>query len=132
MLVIGHQWFWEVRYPGTAAVTANEIHIPARTPVRLEVRTVDVIHSFWLPELNRKIDLIPGRTNSILLRADRPGVYRGQCAELCGPNHADMRARVRAVSPTEYEQWASDKANQIEAAENALAQQRKEREQTQQ
>src|SRR2546423_929063 len=78
VLVIGHQWFREVRYPGTAAVTANEIHIPARTRVDLEVRTDDVIHSFWVPRLNRKIDTIPGRTNSIVLWADHPGVYRGQ------------------------------------------------------
>jgi cytochrome c oxidase subunit 2 len=71
--VIGHQWWWEVRYPGTPAVTANELHLPAGRPVRLEVRTADVIHSFWVPELNRKIDMVPGRTSSILLRADRPG-----------------------------------------------------------
>src|SRR4051812_5321712 len=71
--VIGHQWWWEVRYPGTRAVTANEIHIPARTPVRVEVRTADVIHSFWVPRLNRKIDAIPGRTNAIELYADAAG-----------------------------------------------------------
>jgi cytochrome c oxidase subunit 2 len=105
VLVIGHQWFWEVRYPGTDAVTANEIHIPARTSVRLEVRTADVIHSFWVPELNRKIDLIPGRTNAILLRADRPGVYRGQCAEFCGLQHANMAFEVVADPPARFRSW---------------------------
>src|SRR5438067_5327870 len=67
VLVVGHQWFWRVRYPGTGAVTANEIHIPVRTPVDLLATSDDVIHSFWVPELNRKIDTIPGRTNRILL-----------------------------------------------------------------
>src|SRR5947208_4793304 len=76
--VIGHQWFWEVRYPGTPAVTANEIHIPVRTRVNTLVNTADVIHSFWVPELNRKIDMIHGQTGSILHYADRPGVFRGQ------------------------------------------------------
>src|SRR5204863_6382830 len=78
--VIGHQWFWEVRYPGTSAVTANEIHVPARTRVQVVATTADVIHSFWVPQLNRKIDTIPGQTNRVLLYADQPGVYRGQCA----------------------------------------------------
>src|SRR4051794_17945932 len=72
--VIGHQWFWEVRYPGTRAVTANEIHIPAQTRVQVVATTADVIHSFWVPQLNRKIDMIPGRTNRVLLDADQPGV----------------------------------------------------------
>ncbi len=97
--VIGRQWFWEVRYPGTAAVTANEIHIPARTPVTIEATTGDVIHSFWVPQLNRKIDMIPGRTNRVELYADKPGLYRGQCAEFCGARaraHGDVRLRRRA------------------------------------
>jgi cytochrome c oxidase subunit 2 len=110
VLVVGHQWFWEVRYPGTAAVTANEIHIPARTPVRLEVRTADVIHSFWVPELNRKIDLVPGRTNAILLRADRPGTYRGQCAEFCGLQHANMAFEVVADPPARFRRWLAVQA----------------------
>src|SRR3954453_16517950 len=82
--VVGHQWWWEVRYPGTTAVTANEIHIPARTRVNVVGTTADVIHSFWVPELNRKIDLVPGRQNHVLLYASKPGTYRGQCAEFCG------------------------------------------------
>src|SRR5207248_3351605 len=77
--VVGRQWFWVVRYAGTTAVTANELHIPARQTVRIRVHTDDVIHSFWVPELNRKIDMIPRKDNAIYIRADRTGVYRGQC-----------------------------------------------------
>jgi cytochrome c oxidase subunit II len=106
--VVGHQWFWEVRYPGTPAVTANEIHIPARTRVQVIGTSADVIHSFWVPELNRKIDLIPGRTNRVLLYADKPGVYRGQCAEFCGLEHADMRTEVVADPPRKFRAWLAD------------------------
>jgi cytochrome c oxidase subunit 2 len=105
VLVIGHQWWWEVRYPGTDAVTANEIHIPVRTPVRLEVRTDDVIHSFWVPQLNRKIDTLPGRTSAIELYADAPGRYRGQCAEFCGLQHAHMGLYVFADPRAKFDAW---------------------------
>jgi cytochrome c oxidase subunit 2 len=105
ILVIGHQWWWEVRYPGTPAVTANEIHIPVRTPVRVEVRSADVIHSFWVPQLNRKIDTFPGTTNAIELYADRVGRYRGQCAEFCGLQHAHMGIWVYADPPAEFRRW---------------------------
>jgi cytochrome c oxidase subunit 2 len=103
--VIGHQWFWEVRYPGTTAVTANEIHIPARTRVNLVGTTADVIHSFWVPRLNRKIDLVPGHRNRVLLYADKPGRYRGQCAEFCGLQHANMALYVFADPPARFQAW---------------------------
>ena len=103
--VIGRQWFWEVRYPGNTAVTANEIHIPAQTRVNLVAETGDVIHSFWVPQLNRKIDMIPGRRNRILLYADRPGRYRGQCAEFCGLQHSHMAMYVYADPPSRFRQW---------------------------
>jgi cytochrome c oxidase subunit 2 len=102
---VGHQWFWEIRYPGTGAVTANEVHIPARTSVNLVARTADVIHSFWVPELNRKVDMIPGRTNRIELYAEEPGTYRGQCAEFCGLQHANMAFEVVAEPLPEFEAW---------------------------
>jgi cytochrome c oxidase subunit II len=105
VLVIGHQWWWEVRYPGTDAVTANEIHIPVRTPVRVVVRSADVIHSFWVPELNRKIDTLPGSTSAIELYADKVGRYRGQCAEFCGLQHAHMALWVYADPPGEFRSW---------------------------
>ena len=103
--VTGRQWFWDVRYPGTNVVTANEIHIPARTRVNVVATTGDVIHSFWVPQLNRKIDMIPGRRNRVLLYADRPGRYRGQCAEFCGLQHARMAMYVYAQPPAEFQRW---------------------------
>jgi cytochrome c oxidase subunit 2 len=103
--VIGRQWFWDVRYPGTTAVTANEIHIPARTRVNLVAETADVIHSFWVPELNRKIDMVPGKRNRILLYAEHPGRYRGQCAEFCGLQHANMSLYVFADPPARFRAW---------------------------
>jgi cytochrome c oxidase subunit 2 len=103
--VIGHQWFWEVRYPSAGVVTANEIHIPVGVPVRLEARTADVIHSFWVPALNRKIDMIPGRENELLVRADRAGTYRGQCAEFCGVEHGLMAFFVVAEPRERFDAW---------------------------
>jgi cytochrome c oxidase subunit 2 len=121
ILVIGHQWWWEVRYPGTTAVTANEIHIPVRTPVRVEVRTDDVIHSFWVPELNRKIDTLPGSTNVIELYADVVGRYRGACAEFCGLQHAHMGIWVDADPPATFNQWLARQARPAAAPAGSLA-----------
>jgi len=108
--VIGHQWWWEVRYGNTRIVTANEIHIPVRTDVTAIVTTKDVIHSFWVPELNRKVDMIPGTANRLLLRADKPGVYRGQCAEFCGLQHAHMSVEVIAEPRGRYDAWLARNA----------------------
>jgi cytochrome c oxidase subunit II len=114
--VVGHQWFWEVRYAGTIAVTANEIHIPVGTRVNLVGTTADVIHSVWLPELNRKVDLIPGRENRILLEADRAGRYRGQCSEFCGLQHAHMAVEVVAEPPAEFRAWLANQARDARPA----------------
>jgi cytochrome c oxidase subunit 2 len=103
--VVGHQWFWEIRYDGSRAVTANELHMPVRTRVNVVGTTADVIHSFWVPELNRKVDLIPGRKNSVLLYADRAGTYLGQCAEFCGLQHAHMEIAVIAEPRARFEDW---------------------------
>jgi cytochrome c oxidase subunit II len=108
--VIGHQWWWEVRYPGTSAVTANEIHIPAGTRVNTVVTTADVIHSFWVPELNRKVDTIPNHPNRVLLYASKPGQYRGQCAEFCGVQHANMGLKVFVDRPDQFRGWLADMA----------------------
>jgi cytochrome c oxidase subunit II len=116
VLVIGHQWWWEVRYPGTPVVTANEIHIPVRTPVRIEVRSDDVIHSFWVPQLNRKIDTLPGRTNAIELYADAAGRYRGECAEFCGLQHAHMGLYVFADPPAKFAAWLARESKPAAAA----------------
>lgn len=103
--VIARQFWWEIRYPGTPAVTANELHIPARTPVRVLVSSKDVIHSFWVPQLNRKIDAMPDQVNQVLLYAERPGRYRGQCAEYCGLQHARMGLYVFADPPDRFRRW---------------------------
>jgi len=107
--ITGHQWWWEVRYDDKDASkvfdTANEIHIPVGRTVALTLKADDVIHSFWVPNLHGKKDLIPGRTNTTMLRADAPGVYRGQCAEFCGYQHAWMGLLVVADPPDEYARW---------------------------
>jgi cytochrome c oxidase subunit 2 len=103
--VVGRQWFWQIHYPAQHFSTANELHIPVGQPVTVEVATADVIHSFWVPELNRKIDMIPGQRNAITLEADRPGIYGGQCAEFCGLQHAQMAFLVIADEPAQFARW---------------------------
>jgi cytochrome c oxidase subunit 2 len=102
---IGHQWYWAFRYPGTKAATADELHIPVATRVNLVATTADVIHSFWVPQLNRKIDTIPGKRNRILLYANKPGVYRGQCAEYCGLQHTHMGMLVFVQPKAQFRAW---------------------------
>jgi cytochrome c oxidase subunit II len=119
--VIGRQWWWEVRYDGSKAVTANEIHIPVGVPVEVVGTTADVIHSFWIPELNRKIDLIPGRSNRVLLQADEPGVYKGECSEFCGIQHAHMTATVVAQPPEAFRAWLANMAKPARAPAGAQA-----------
>jgi cytochrome c oxidase subunit 2 len=110
--VKGHQWWWEVEYedavPARRVKTANEIHIPVGRPVVLKVTSSDVIHSFWVPNLQGKRDLIPGYTTAIWLQADRPGVFRGQCAEFCGFEHARMALYVTAETGDAFERWLAD------------------------
>jgi cytochrome c oxidase subunit 2 len=101
--VIGHQFWWEFRYGDV--VTANELHIPVGTPIDLELTSADVIHSFWVPELGPKRDVVPGATNRLRLLARRPGGYEGQCAEFCGIEHAWMRLRVVAQPHAEFDAW---------------------------
>lgn len=103
--VVGHQFWWEVRYPEAGVVTANEIHIPAGRPVRITLTSTDVIHSFWAPTLAGKLDLVPGRTNELWLQTDTAGVYRGQCAEFCGVQHAKMGFLVIAQTPADFAAW---------------------------
>ena len=109
--VKGQQWWWQVFYAGTDAKpgfqTANEIHIPVGADVHLLLESADVIHSFWVPSLAGKQDLVPGRSNSLLLRAEKSGVYRGQCAEFCGLQHSHMAIMVIAEAPADYERWAA-------------------------
>ena len=111
--VTGHQWWWEVKYPAHGLVTANEIHIPIHTPVLLRLDSPDVIHSLWIPNLHGKRDLIPGRVNKLIIEADHPGIFRGQCAEFCGLQHAHMSLTVIAEGPEQFAKW---EAHQSEGA----------------
>jgi cytochrome c oxidase subunit 2 len=103
--VIGHQWWWEIRYDDGRVSTANEIHIPVDTRVNVVATTADVIHSFWVPALNRKIDMVPGMRNRVLLYASKPGEYRGQCSQFCGVQHANMALEVFAQRPAAFRSW---------------------------
>lgn len=109
IVMVGHQFWWEVRYPGALpdadVVTANEIRIPTGRDVVLEVSSADVIHSVWIPALHGKIDMIPGHVNTRRIRADRPGVVRGQCTEYCGAQHALMAFVVVAETPEGFGAW---------------------------
>lgn len=109
ILVIGHQWWWEVHYlnpqPYLQVTTANEIHIPVNQPVTLELESQDVIHSFWVPALHGKVDLIPGHPNYVRIEASHAGNFQGECAEYCGAQHAHMRLLVVAQAPDEYAAW---------------------------
>jgi cytochrome c oxidase subunit 2 len=105
LVVTGHQWWWEVSYPGQGIVTANEIHIPTDRLMLVHLISADVIHDFWIPQLARKMDLTPGYPTDIWLQADRPGVYLGACAEFCGAQHAWMRIRVIAEPAAVFAAW---------------------------
>ena len=109
ILVIGHQWWWEIHYlsddPSKEVITANELHLPVGRPVNIEVATADVMHSFWIPALHGKVDMIPSQKNYIRLEASKPGEYKGQCAEYCGDEHARMRLLAIAQEPAQYQQW---------------------------
>ena len=129
--VNGQQYIWRYDYPGDQQLFSyNEMVVPTDTTVVLKIEASDVIHSWWIPKFGPKADAVPGHVNDTWFKvpAGREGIYRGQCAELCGPNHADMRAMVRAVKPDEFEAWARSKRAQIKAAGEALGKSRKERE----
>lgn len=111
--VVGHQWWWEFRYPRLGIVTANELHVPvsasgASVPTFLELRSADVAHSFWVPRLAGKTDLIPNRVNTMWIEPLRTGLFVGQCAEYCGTQHAKMLLRVYVHTPEEFDRWARE------------------------
>jgi cytochrome c oxidase subunit 2 len=129
--VNGQQYIWRYDYPGNQQLFSyNEMVVPTDTTVVLKIESSDVIHSWWIPKFGPKADAVPGHVNETWFKvpAGREGIYRGQCAELCGSNHADMRATVRAVKPDEFQAWAQAKRDQIKAAGEAVAKSRKERE----
>jgi cytochrome c oxidase subunit 2 len=112
--VTGRQWWWEVKYfPSGASqpvVLANELHLPVGQEVAIELLSADVIHSFWVPSLAGKVDMIPGRSNQLVLRSDQPGSFRGQCAEYCGAQHALMALHVTVESVADFQRWLSREA----------------------
>lgn len=125
--VIGNQWWWEFDYPellgpdGQAIVTSGEMVIPAGVTAELTITSRDVIHSFWIPRLNGKRDAIPGRVHTLNMQADEPGEYWGQCSEYCGTSHANMRMRVVALSPEDWDVWVQNQFQPAAAPTDALA-----------
>jgi cytochrome c oxidase subunit II len=127
--VNGQQYLWRYDYPGDGQLFSyEEMVVPTNTTVVLEIEASDVIHSWWIPKFGPKADAVPGHVNETWFKVPQEGIYRGQCAELCGSNHADMRATVRAVSPDEFEDWAEQKRQEIQEAGDALVEQREARE----
>jgi cytochrome c oxidase subunit 2 len=114
--VIGHQWWWEIRYPKLGIVTANELHVPVsqardRLPTFLDLRSADVVHSFWVPRLAGKTDLIPNKVNSMWIEPERPGLFLGQCAKYCGTQHAKMLLRVYVDTRGDFDRWVKEQKN---------------------
>ena len=122
----GYRWWWKVEYPNPEAAktltTANELHIPVGRPVLINTYSQDVIHSFWIPALHGKRDLIPGNPSAIWLQADQPGVFEGQCAEFCGFQHAHMRLVLVAEPEEKFQQWLEAQRQPSRAPENSMAQ----------
>jgi len=113
--VVGKQWFWEYEYADAGFFTANELHIPVGRPVTLRMTSDNVIHSFWVPNLAGKKDLVPGRFSSVTIEADEAGTFLGQCAEYCGLSHANMRLRVIAQPAAEFDDWAASQTADLSA-----------------
>jgi cytochrome c oxidase subunit 2 len=120
--VTGEQWWWRVTYPsadGKLFASANEIRIPVGREVLFTLKSADVIHSFWVPSLGGKVDMIPGRTTTLRVSADRPGIFRGQCAEYCGGPHALMALPVIAMPDAEFQAWLAGEAGPAAAPADA-------------
>jgi len=126
--VNGQQFIWRYDYPGDSQLFSyEEMVVPTDTTIVLELEASDVIHSWWIPKFGPKADAVPGYVNETWFKVENEGEYRGQCAELCGSGHADMRARVRAVSPDAFQEWADNKREEIKQAGEDLSSQRKQR-----
>ncbi len=128
--VVARQWWWEVKYvsgsPAKLVTTANELHIPIGWPVEVELESRDVIHSFWVPSLHGKVDIVPGRTNHIRLFADTPGRYEGQCGEYCGTQHTNMNFAVIAEPIEQFEAWLAHQGEPALAQADPMAEHGKE------
>lgn len=120
--IVGHRWWWEYDYPDLNIKTANELHIPVNTNVQIDLESMDVIHSFYVPQLSGKTDAIPGLTNHMWLRGDTVGQYHGQCSEYCGENHANMRITVYVDSQADFDAWVANQQQPPAAPQGDLQQ----------
>lgn len=119
--VTGQQWWWKYEYPKEKVVTANELHIPTGRPIRLALHSNDIIHSFWVPRLGGKQDVVPARTNHVTIQADRPGEYAGTCVEYCGLSHANMRLKVFAHTPADFKRWVTSQKKDARRPKGGMA-----------
>lgn len=111
VVAIGHQWWWEFQYPELGVTTANELHVPVGKAIDVEVRSADVLHSFWIPQLAGKMDAVPGQINTMWFQADEAGKYYGHCTEYCGDSHANMRFLVFAEEEAEFKKWVKNESS---------------------
>lgn len=121
VVITGHQFWWEANYPGKKVSTANEVHLPVGSELLIELRSADVVHDWWVPQLGNKMDLVPGRINNIWLNIRKPGDYIGACSEFCGEQHAWMRIRVVAQSREDFDRWLDSNAVAAAAPADELA-----------
>jgi cytochrome c oxidase subunit 2 len=121
IIITGHQWFWEVTYPGTTVTTANEVHLPTGKKLLMQLNTADVIHDWWVPALGGKMDMIPGINNYLWLTINQSGIYEGACSEFCGQQHAWMRIRVIAQSQQDYDRWINKQTTNACTPHDTLA-----------
>ena len=121
VIIIGHQWWWEVQYPDAKVITANEIHLPVGRQILMEMRAADVIHDWWVPELGNKMDMIPGRENYLWVNINKAGTYEGACSEFCGKQHAWMRIHVVAQNDGDFSKWLEANATAATQPSDSLA-----------
>jgi len=121
VIITGHQWWWEVDYPKAKVITANEVHLPVGKPLLLEMRSADVIHDWWVPELGNKMDLIPTKKRYLSLNINKPGNYIGACSEFCGAQHAWMRIHVIAETEADFNDWLAANEKSAVAPKDGLA-----------
>jgi cytochrome c oxidase subunit 2 len=121
VVATGHQWWFEFEYPELGALTANELHLPVGRSINVELRSGDVIHSFWVPQLSGKVDMVPGHNNRLWFTPEQTGTFLGQCAEFCGTSHAHMRFRVVVESEADFDAWVDSQLADAAPAQGTLA-----------
>ena len=121
IVITGHQWWWEVKYPAANVVAANEVHLPVGKHLLMEMRSADVIHDWWVPQLGNKMDLIPNLSNYLWLDIHKPGIYIGACSEFCGAQHAWMRIKVIAQNENDFNKWLAENAKAAVVPTDSLA-----------